>query len=411
MKCHKCGFDNLDEANFCIKCGARLDQKIPCPKCGEYISNDEEKCPHCGRMIPHKKESNLKKNEEAKSVRNNIASTFNRVSTFITLFVLIFLLSLSFTNILSFPSEVSQVPDFYRFFIYQWSGFNDISNFERTLRIARAAIYAVDLCVSIGFTITAIIKVGKAFRNSSLINNTYKYVAIMIAAKLMTATLLVASYPSVYNPTVSSLFTSITGLAVLHLSICLGFDCYMHFERGKVSIFIARIILALGLYLPLLILVGFRDKSFVEQNGFIYHYFDMLFTLISRSYVDGFISNFVLASISFVLAIAILSVAYSLIVYFTSAYFRGMNKFKRFRIVFYMTVITLTILSSIYLISSIVEFSLYETYVQKGLVFSATPVSTFIYTFLLMGVAVTTFNIYNRANRRALLEEKTTIVD
>ena len=43
MKCHKCGFDNLDEANFCIKCGARLDQKIPCPKCGEYISNDEEK--------------------------------------------------------------------------------------------------------------------------------------------------------------------------------------------------------------------------------------------------------------------------------------------------------------------------------------------------------------------------------
>lgn len=410
MKCHKCGFDNLDEANFCIKCGARLDQKIPCPKCGEYISNDEEKCPHCGKIIPHKKESNIKKNEETSTVRNRIAFIFNRVSTFVTLFSIIFLLALSFSNLLFFK-DGSQGIEFYRYFIAQWEGFNSASNLDRTLMIGRAAIYGIDLLVSIGFAIVGIIKVARAFKNRNLITNSYKYLAILMAAKLMTLTLLIATYPDTTELYESSICQTIFAISFIHLTICLAFDCYQHFERGKISIFIARIILMMGLYLPFIIISSFKARYHIDNNGFIYQYMSSLFNLIEGNFSDGFISTFVLSSASFLLEIAILSISYSLIVYFTASYFRGMNKFRRFRIVFYMAAITLSILSSIYLISSIIEFSLLQNYLATQLSFSTISTSVFVYTVLLMGVVIATFNIYNRANRRASLEEKTTIVE
>ena len=410
MKCPKCGFDNLEEATYCIKCGYRLDEKIPCPKCGEYISNDVETCPHCGKAIPHKSKSIIEKDNASTSYKEKIAFVFNRVATFITLFLFILFIGLSFSNISNIYARDIQYPDFYIYLIEQYFHFADYSPIEQTLMIIRTVIIGLDIAVTISFAAIGISKTVKAFKNRDLIHNAYKYIAICIATKIMTVTMLTATFDTT-TMGVSSQYSSLMSLAIIHLSLCFAFDCFLHFKRGEISIFIARIILGLGLFAPMLIISAFQNPSFIGDQGFVYHFVDMLFTLTSGSYGTGFISTFVLTSISFLIAIAILSLTYSIIVYFVSAYFRGMDKFKKFRIGFYMLVIALSILATSYLFSSIVEFVLLQNYLGIGLTFVTAPITVFVYSVLLVGVAVTTFTIYNRARRRANLASKTTTVE
>lgn len=49
MRCAKCGFANLEGANFCESCGARLVRK--CPQCGEEASLQAKFCRACGAPL------------------------------------------------------------------------------------------------------------------------------------------------------------------------------------------------------------------------------------------------------------------------------------------------------------------------------------------------------------------------
>lgn len=396
MKCPKCGFDNLEIASFCIKCGERIDGKIPCPKCGEYIANDIEKCPHCGKLIPHKKESDIAKNEEATPRKQRIANVFNRVSTFVTLFMFILLIAVA-------------VPTDYEF-VKQLAHLNEMSPLQATFTISIFVITFAGLFIAIGFGIVGIKKTVKAFKNRSLIIEAYKYLMILLLASVLTTVLSIASVDNVTHIVVSGRLVGVWSLTIIHFLFCFGFDCFMHFKRGQVSVFIARIIMAIGMILPLVIITSFALRSSFGDSGFYYHFYSMLITLVGGGYPSGFISVFVLGAISMLLAIIVISLTYSFVVYFGSAYFRGMSKYKKFRIAFYMLVISISIFSSSYLVSSIVEFVLYQNYIGEA-IFSPTPIIVFVSSALLVGVAIATFTIYNRYNRRVQLEEKTTIVE
>ena len=400
MKCPKCGFDNLDNATFCIKCGARLDEKIPCPKCGEYIPNDAEFCPHCGKAIPHKSQSIIEKDEKSTHISDKIARVFNRVSTYITLFMFIAFIGISFANHLGLYDTFKQ-----------FASFADLTTLDKSMLITKAFIFVADFAVTIVFAILGLIKCHRAFKDGDSITKSYKYLGTIIAAKILTTALILACQGDIANWGVNSGYSSLIGFAIAHLSLCLGFDCFRHFQRGKISIFVARIILAFSFYLPLVILAAFGKSIFSINTGFMYHYISMLVNLIEGGFADGFISNFVVASISFLLAIAIIVTAYTTLVFFITSYFKGMSQFKRFRIIFYMAVITLSILAMIYFVSSIVEFVMYQSYIGQTLSFGSIPVAVFIYTAFLVGIAAATVTIYNRSNRRASLEEKTTIVE
>ena len=70
MKCPHCGFENVDTSKHCLNCGARMDGNILCPKCGEAISPDFERCPHCNHKIPHIVEEEISPEEYSrKSIR------------------------------------------------------------------------------------------------------------------------------------------------------------------------------------------------------------------------------------------------------------------------------------------------------------------------------------------------------
>ena len=201
---------------------------------------------------------------------------------------------------------------------------------------------------------------------------------------------------------------------ILHLSILIGFDCYKHFKRGQISIFVSRIILGIGMYIPLIMMSSFNsDNAYMSLSGsgyvgFLYRYAEMINALANGTYVDGFISTFIFSSINLLIIFVYISVLFYFIVYYVTSYFKGLNKFKKFRIVFYMSTIVLAIISTMMLTSSIIEHSLYASYLGNNPSYWGVYIGIFVLNVLLIGVSVATFNIYNKASRRAQLEEKTT---
>jgi len=417
MKCPKCGFDNLNEANFCIKCGSRMDEKVPCPKCGEYISNDSEFCPKCGKSIPHQKKTHIDHNEKVDVYKAKIARIFNLVSCFVTLFCFIFFIGYAFTNQLSFGSSPDQNSNFATYLVDCFKDINTVNGVEASLRIIRSVIYTFNLAVTIGFSIVGILKCAKSFKHREDINRAYKYLVVVLLAKLTTLSLLVSTYSHTDFVNVSNHFLSFEYFVIFHITLCLAFDCFLSFKRGQVSLFISRIILGFGLYLLILIVVQFRNSDMYllldasSTEGMIAHFLHLTEALASHNYVNGFISNYIVSIISLFLALAIISTAYFLGVFLVSSYFRGMNKFKKFRIVFYMAVILLSILATSYLISSIVEYVMYGRYLNESYYYAGNAVAVFVCSALLVGVAIATFNIYNRFSRRNKLSERTTLVE
>ena len=51
MKCQKCQFENREEAIFCRKCGASLEQEIVCQDCGSPNPADSGFCEKCGHTL------------------------------------------------------------------------------------------------------------------------------------------------------------------------------------------------------------------------------------------------------------------------------------------------------------------------------------------------------------------------
>ena len=51
MKCPKCQFENREEAIFCKKCGASLEQEIVCQDCGSPNPADSGFCEKCGHDL------------------------------------------------------------------------------------------------------------------------------------------------------------------------------------------------------------------------------------------------------------------------------------------------------------------------------------------------------------------------
>ena len=411
MKCEKCGFENLEEAVFCIKCGSRLDGHIPCPKCGEYIPNDSIKCPHCGKAIPHKSEAKIQKNEELSATKQKISRVFNRVSFFVSLTILAIVMAISCLDlgltVSDFESDLNAALLYPRATVeYIWMGF-------------RYAFALIDFVVVFVFGIIGLKKMISLRRGD--ISGAYKYFAVLLASKTFSLTMLYAltSSSKFYHFELFTILLSAPiALLFIHLLICVGFDCFLNFKRGAVSIFIARIILGLGMFVPVLMINAFAKSNI----GFLYPWGDYLEVgilarflrmceAIGTNYSNGtFVSAYVFNCLSFTLAVLIVSLSFSLTVYTFACYFRGMNKFRKFRIGFYMLVITLSILSTSYLISTIVEVSLYEEFLGTQKVhFPDGPLSVFLMSALLVGVAITTFTIYNRASRRLALEERTVI--
>ena len=69
MRCEKCGYENPDDANFCIKCGSKIEsgEKVSgkiCPNCGANNYNDSVFCSECGNMLEYKEDEPQEETKE-----------------------------------------------------------------------------------------------------------------------------------------------------------------------------------------------------------------------------------------------------------------------------------------------------------------------------------------------------------
>ena len=55
LKCAKCGWEQSDEANFCMKCGAPIVIKPICPKCKKELPEGSDFCMFCGASLKQEK--------------------------------------------------------------------------------------------------------------------------------------------------------------------------------------------------------------------------------------------------------------------------------------------------------------------------------------------------------------------
>lgn len=416
MKCEKCGFENLDNATFCIKCGNRLDGKILCPKCGEYIPNDASFCPNCGKEIPHQSVSETIKQDAIDSKKSKIAEIFNKVSLFVCLGFFIISILMLFVNTLD-RRDVILKPDFFTYIIDAFKDFSSLSSTGKSLTIIRAAIVAINISVVLFFSILGLLKVVKNIKDKSHISDIYKYVVVVLTSQILTNGLLLSTGAFKDIPDVSSAFGLYVGFAFVHLTTCLAFDCFLNFKRGQISIFIARIILSLSL-LGMLIMIASFNQLYISANdikeGMVNHLVKVidLFNNTEKSALSISLLLMMLATVSF--AFIFVMCAYSTSTYLASSYFKGMNRFKRFRIIYYMSSITLSILATALLISSIAEMVLYTKFVgDENISIHLTGFIALIViiSFLLIGGTIATFNIYSKYSHHKALEQKTTKVE
>lgn len=51
VKCHNCGYYNVEGGKYCTHCGLLISNLKECPDCHAPIAYNDRYCPRCGRVI------------------------------------------------------------------------------------------------------------------------------------------------------------------------------------------------------------------------------------------------------------------------------------------------------------------------------------------------------------------------
>ena len=118
MKCPKCQFNNKEEANFCKKCGTKLE--VVCPSCGHPYEEDSLFCEQCGQRLEEGAERETEV-PEAKGERKHVTVLFSDLSGYTSMSEKLDPEELKeFTT--SIFSQISKVIDKYEGFVEKFVG-------------------------------------------------------------------------------------------------------------------------------------------------------------------------------------------------------------------------------------------------------------------------------------------------
>lgn len=107
MYCKYCGYENEEDAVFCIRCGKKLDGKLICPSCGIENEEDARFCKECG--------AELLKTSPKKSVGGGRAKgisignlVLRIVAVCMSAFVILFSFGACFSSVIVFLGEKAE---------------------------------------------------------------------------------------------------------------------------------------------------------------------------------------------------------------------------------------------------------------------------------------------------------------
>lgn len=281
MKCSKCGFENIDSANYCINCGSRMDNKIFCPNCGQAIDKNVEKCPNCKRIIPHKSNTNEPGIKRASKVFNLI---FN--------IVIIILLCSSLMFV--WGSYLTSYGDNPKIGVYAHSYlFTNWKSFAEDVKLVGQAsdvlsliiVYIVPFLVVLAnvvitylFAIKGIIKAASSFRGNDTKCLSFSNLGYVTISNITSLVILTSVFPQSVSTTGSVVvFTTLSSIALIAMSII---KSVLSIDRNNISAFVERLLCVFAIMLTLIAI--FNIKTYYSDSISVFKMIELIKNINSK---------------------------------------------------------------------------------------------------------------------------------
>lgn len=425
MKCPKCDFENVEQATYCINCGSRLDGKVRCPKCGEFIEPNTNNCPHCGFSIPHNSSSN-----GFNSKRQSIKSVFTKVFAIIS----IVLFALAIIECLGFYLHFSsnEPLDLWRgsaayYLVLKWIDvfkvIGELSPSQMVSTFFAIGFQALAVLVNIIVVITASI-FGLVRSINNLRTKTYsshRFLAIVLLSNLICLIIIQMfetsySFESSYlNFSISESKNTLLSLIAVSLCIMLISEAFYEFDKNRKSLLVNRILFSFIFISGIVLITNIRDNfvtiNFSSEITYTYGIGSVLSDYIykiAESGVSDNIAMLLLTSFQFVLLLTIVFLVAVSIIFMIQHYFH--NTFRRHScyIPLYaiaISILVIAILSLIVQVSiNVMLFRLYNTDVQMNY-------SLYVLAALFVGFPFATMNLTRKIKQNETLAKQTTVIE
>lgn len=393
MKCPKCGFDNPDIASYCINCGARVDGKILCPKCGKPISPDEVKCPHCGKKIPHQHEGD----DLIQQTPPNRVNLFNKV------FLIIIIALLGLSIVASFGQYVrsnnASTPwDFgfsWDYLFNRWSVISDtLSSTNDQVKISVSylkviipfVIVVFNISICLVFGLLGLVKSIKALiAKGDKVCTSYKFLAVTMCSNLFGSNLLLAMQQdnSSNKFDISFMMKTFLWACAAAFATMMIIHIFLDSERKRGPVLVEKIIFGCSFFVGLYIVNQIGNYAFFtsEENSRLYSLFEKCLSQLSSftTTKTNEINQVILSASNYVFVWLNGAIISSLIIFISVAFFSKRERNMMYKIPCFVLSFLVLLNATISLILTIVISIMFNVEINN---ISYFPGSCFINSFI-----------------------------
>lgn len=363
MKCPQCGFENVDSSTHCLNCGARMDGNLICPKCGEAISPDFDRCPKCNHKIPHQpKEEPVVEYTR----KDKVNSVFNKVFLIVIIVLLALTMAVVWTDYIHFVKDGVAIRGSATYFLFKSWG--DMANklsllsdpFEKTSvyieYITQFAVVLANITVTYLFGIIGIVLSAISLKKKGIKEcRTYMYLAIVFTSNLIANVFLLANHGGSYivqndNIPVSTL--AYFGTTATAMTLMAVFSIVIRHENGKKAPTFEKLVFGFNFILAFLMIVVFSTNYLVSKdvessfrNGSFF-----LFTISEGSFLKNSPEGIALlcSAIASVIICTLEVITLStLIIFFSQGFYTQKERSMKFKIPCYAFSVSSFLLSSV----------------------------------------------------------------
>lgn len=395
MKCPKCEFENAEDAVFCINCGLRLDGNVTCPKCRESIPAESLYCPKCGNKIPHSApEADVEVKRSFAATKAKIDPIFQIVFTAVSLGILIASLFCVFFSVVKYSGNewyLGTRPGTIAFYLWgQWPLVVDKWNatgdaFARTSIIYSAVVTCLSsincVVVTYLFGIKGIIAMIKQLTKGDKCIWQNQQSVITVLCVFLGTQAMIASFSSVYGTSydAGSAFSIVTSVAITLFFVAMVYSAFRSFDKNNISLFVQKVVFSLCFFFLISIISVLGSTYFASINStntvveslgvnsfFVQMFANMGSFLSGQTGASVFWAAMMLSFASLVVFLSLVVMSTTLLGYFLYGYLTPSERSLGFKLPFYVVSTVFMIMSTIYLVFSIVTAISFASLMSPG---------------------------------------------
>ena len=418
MHCKHCGFENREGASFCIYCGARFDETIICPNCGDAISADSKECPSCKAKIPYDSLKPLTVKEEKHLSRKERGSrAFERLFNILSIGGVLLALAFVVAFLISVFSNKGDYAYYNMVDVWQYitTGIEGYSSIESAFYLIYHYIYSINMWLHVvAIVVASFFAIGSQFRNA-VHDKKYmseRYLMIIYAATiLLWSTLVKTQY-------ITPVLYILLGYLFVFFAFLFIYRTYYSFEKGRISRIVEKVIFSFSFVFLSLTLVSTYVPTYLFSNGETYYLLNdaiywgtgMFTYAYEHTGWSNFLTFFILANFVETLIVIMQFISASLLIYFGFHFALRSEEGKAFKIPYHATSTVLLVLSSLTYVLAVVVYFLMQRIEYGGFTLDAFTLAPFIFLiFAIFNFAMTnTALILTKRNYRVdkILKEK-----